>query len=119
MPVGDQPPDIEVQVQDMILSYISNPNCLILAVTAANTDMATSEALKLARDVDPDGMCGVGRRMLSSSAWFLQRIAGDCSYGVLAGVKCLLYVLRQDETLDMWPGGFSRHSTADLMYVKA
>uniref|UniRef100_A0ACB8ELD1 Dynamin-1-like protein n=1 Tax=Sphaerodactylus townsendi TaxID=933632 RepID=A0ACB8ELD1_9SAUR len=55
VPVGDQPPDIEVQVRDMILSYISNPNCLILAVTAANTDMATSEALKLARDVDPDG----------------------------------------------------------------
>ncbi|CAI5795923.1 dynamin-1-like protein isoform X1 [Podarcis lilfordi] len=55
VPVGDQPDDIEVQVRDMILSYISNPNCLILAVTAANTDMATSEALKLARDVDPDG----------------------------------------------------------------
>ncbi|KAL8164345.1 UNVERIFIED_CONTAM: Dynamin-1-like protein [Gekko kuhli] len=55
VPVGDQPPDIEVQVRDMILSYISNPNCLILAVTAANTDMATSEALKLAKDVDPDG----------------------------------------------------------------
>ncbi|XP_066470073.1 dynamin-1-like protein [Tiliqua scincoides] len=55
VPVGDQPPDIEGQVRDMILSYISNPNCLILAVTAANTDMATSEALKLARDVDPDG----------------------------------------------------------------
>lgn len=56
VPIGDQPPDIENQVRDMILSYISNPNCLILAVTAANTDMATSEALKLARDVDPDGM---------------------------------------------------------------
>ncbi|XP_070597540.1 dynamin-1-like protein isoform X1 [Erythrolamprus reginae] len=55
VPIGDQPPDIENQVREMILSYISNPNCLILAVTAANTDMATSEALKLARDVDPDG----------------------------------------------------------------
>ncbi|XP_038603974.1 dynamin-1-like protein [Tachyglossus aculeatus] len=55
VPVGDQPPDIEGQVKAMILSYISNPNCLLLAVTAANTDMATSEALKLARDVDPDG----------------------------------------------------------------
>ncbi|XP_074926909.1 dynamin-1-like protein isoform X5 [Chelonoidis abingdonii] len=55
VPVGDQPPDIEGLVREMILSYVSNPNCLILAVTAANTDMATSEALKLARDVDPDG----------------------------------------------------------------
>ncbi|XP_033470676.2 dynamin-1-like protein isoform X1 [Epinephelus lanceolatus] len=55
VPVGDQPKDIEVQIKDLILKHISNPNCIILAVTAANTDMATSEALKLAREVDPDG----------------------------------------------------------------
>ncbi|XP_018603134.1 dynamin-1-like protein isoform X2 [Scleropages formosus] len=55
VPVGDQPKDIEVQIRDLILKYISNPNCIILAVTAANTDMATSEALKVAREVDPDG----------------------------------------------------------------
>ena len=53
--VGDQPEDIELQIRDMILQYISNPNSIILAVTAANTDMATSEALKLAKEVDPDG----------------------------------------------------------------
>ncbi|XP_038054333.1 dynamin-1-like protein isoform X2 [Patiria miniata] len=53
--VGDQPEDIEIQIRDMILQYISNPNSIILAVTAANTDMATSEALKLAKEVDPDG----------------------------------------------------------------
>ena len=55
MPVGDQPNDIELQIRDLILKYISNPNSIILAVTAANTDMATSEALKVARDVDPEG----------------------------------------------------------------
>ncbi|XP_058480455.1 dynamin-1-like protein isoform X1 [Solea solea] len=55
VPVGDQPKDIEVQIKDLILKHISNPNCIILAVTAANTDMATSEALKVAREVDPDG----------------------------------------------------------------
>ncbi|XP_048866578.1 dynamin-1-like protein isoform X1 [Brienomyrus brachyistius] len=55
VPVGDQPKDIEVQIRDLILKHMSNPNCIILAVTAANTDMATSEALKLAREVDPDG----------------------------------------------------------------
>ncbi|XP_037317914.2 dynamin-1-like protein isoform X1 [Pungitius pungitius] len=55
VPVGDQPQDIEVQIKDLILKHISNPNCIILAVTAANTDMATSEALKVAREVDPDG----------------------------------------------------------------
>ncbi|XP_072256357.1 dynamin-1-like protein isoform X3 [Pyxicephalus adspersus] len=55
VPVGDQPKDIEVQIRELILRYISNPNSIILAVTAANTDMATSEALKIARESDPDG----------------------------------------------------------------
>lgn len=55
VPVGDQPKDIELQIRELILKYISNPNCIILAVTAANTDMATSEALKVSREVDLDG----------------------------------------------------------------
>lgn len=55
VPVGDQPKDIEIQIRELIFKYISNPNSIILAVTAANTDMATSEALKVAREVDPDG----------------------------------------------------------------
>uniref|UniRef100_A0A4W3IRZ2 Dynamin-1-like protein n=1 Tax=Callorhinchus milii TaxID=7868 RepID=A0A4W3IRZ2_CALMI len=55
VPVGDQPRDIELQIKDLILRYIGNPNSIILAVTAANTDMATSESLKIAREVDPEG----------------------------------------------------------------
>uniref|UniRef100_A0A8C5WH84 Dynamin-1-like protein n=1 Tax=Leptobrachium leishanense TaxID=445787 RepID=A0A8C5WH84_9ANUR len=55
VPVGDQPKDIELQIRELIHRYISNPNSIILAVTAANTDMATSEALKIARESDPDG----------------------------------------------------------------
>ena len=55
VPVGDQPADIEQQIRDLCFNYINNPNSVILAVTAANTDFATSEALKLAREVDPDG----------------------------------------------------------------
>ncbi|CAH2278275.1 dynamin-1 isoform X2 [Pelobates cultripes] len=55
VPVGDQPKDIELQIRELIIRYISNPNSIILAVTAANTDMATSEALKIARESDPDG----------------------------------------------------------------
>ena len=33
---------------------------LILAVHAANTDLATSEALKVAREVDPEGARTIG-----------------------------------------------------------
>lgn len=55
VPVGDQPEDIEAQIKDLLVKHIENPNSIILAVTAANTDMATSESLKLAKDVDPDG----------------------------------------------------------------
>lgn len=43
VPVGDQPEDIEVQIRSMIVEYIANPKCIILAVHAANTDLATSE----------------------------------------------------------------------------
>jgi dynamin 1-like protein len=55
LPVGDQPPDIEEQIRKLISSYITNPNSLILAVTPANQDFATSEPLKLARQVDKEG----------------------------------------------------------------
>uniref|UniRef100_A0A915DBZ9 Dynamin GTPase n=1 Tax=Ditylenchus dipsaci TaxID=166011 RepID=A0A915DBZ9_9BILA len=55
LPIGDQPADIEVQIRRMISSYIRNPSALILAVTAANQDFATSDPLKFARDFDKDG----------------------------------------------------------------
>jgi len=34
--VGDQPHDVEVQIRDLVMEYISQKNCIILAVTAAN-----------------------------------------------------------------------------------
>lgn len=55
VPVGDQPADIEQQIRDMIMQFITRENCLVLAVTPANTDLANSDALKLAKDVDPQG----------------------------------------------------------------
>ena len=55
IPVGDQPADIETQIKDMLMQFISKETCLILAVTPANTDLATSDALNLSRQVDPEG----------------------------------------------------------------
>ena len=59
-PVGDQPRDIERQIREMLLRFIAKPNAVILAVTAANTDLANSDGLKLANEVDPDGNRTVG-----------------------------------------------------------
>ena len=56
LPVGDQPADIGEQIRDMIMTYITRETCLILAVTPANTDIATSDALQLAKSADPDGI---------------------------------------------------------------
>uniref|UniRef100_A0A8C6LXY1 Interferon-induced GTP-binding protein Mx n=1 Tax=Nothobranchius furzeri TaxID=105023 RepID=A0A8C6LXY1_NOTFU len=60
VPVGDQPADIEYQIRDIIMQYICKENCLILAVTPANSDLANSDALKLAKDVDPQGQRTIG-----------------------------------------------------------
>lgn len=60
VPVGDQPPDIEKLVRALIHSYIEKPNTIILAVHPANTDLATSDALQMARRVDPNGLRTLG-----------------------------------------------------------
>nr|XP_020443129.1 dynamin-2-like isoform X3 [Monopterus albus] len=58
--VGDQPPDIEHQIRDMLLQFITKESCLILAVTPANMDLANSDALKIAKEVDPQGLRTIG-----------------------------------------------------------
>ncbi|XP_030635628.1 dynamin-2 isoform X2 [Chanos chanos] len=60
VPVGDQPVDIEEQIRDMLLQFITKESCLILAVTPANTDLANSDALKIAKEVDPQGLRTIG-----------------------------------------------------------
>lgn len=60
VPVGDQPRDIEKQIRDMLMRFISKPNAIILAVTGANTDLANSDGLKMAREVDPEGTRTIG-----------------------------------------------------------
>lgn len=60
VPIGDQPPDIEKQTRTLISEFIAKPNSIILAVSPANVDIVNSEALKLARHVDPLGRRTVG-----------------------------------------------------------
>uniref|UniRef100_A0A9R1SP10 Dynamin-2 n=2 Tax=Cyprinus carpio TaxID=7962 RepID=A0A9R1SP10_CYPCA len=58
--VGDQPIDIEHQIRDMLMQFVTRESCLILAVTPANTDLANSDALKLSKEVDPQGLRTIG-----------------------------------------------------------
>ncbi|GAA5905228.1 hypothetical protein JCM8208_000322 [Rhodotorula glutinis] len=60
IPVGDQPTDIERQIRNLVLDFVSKPNCVILAISPANVDLANSESLKLARAVDPQGRRTIG-----------------------------------------------------------
>ncbi|KAF2173012.1 hypothetical protein M409DRAFT_49511 [Zasmidium cellare ATCC 36951] len=60
VPIGDQPTDIEKQTRNLITEYIAKPNSIILAVSPANVDIVNSEALKLARHVDPVGKRTIG-----------------------------------------------------------
>ncbi|KAF2850653.1 dynamin-1 [Plenodomus tracheiphilus IPT5] len=60
VPIGDQPTDIEKQTRNLITEYIAKPNSVILAVSPANVDLVNSEALKLARHVDPMGKRTIG-----------------------------------------------------------
>ena len=55
VPVGDQPADIEQQIRNMVLEFVRKPNSLILAVSPANSDLANSDAMKMAKEVDPSG----------------------------------------------------------------
>ncbi|KAF8251448.1 dynamin-2 [Wilcoxina mikolae CBS 423.85] len=58
--IGDQPADIEKQTRNLISEYIAKPNSIILAVSPANVDLVNSEALKIARQVDPQGKRTIG-----------------------------------------------------------
>lgn len=53
-------PAIKTEISDMVLQQIKKPNCLILAVSSGNVDIANSEALRIAKEVDPGGHRTIG-----------------------------------------------------------
>ena len=60
IPVGGQPSNIYEITKNMALRYISEPRSIILCVIPANQDLATSEALKIMREIDPTGARSIG-----------------------------------------------------------
>ncbi|XP_074279212.1 phragmoplastin DRP1C [Silene latifolia] len=53
--VEGQQESIVQDIENMVRNYVEKPNCIILAISPANQDIATSDAIKLAREVDPSG----------------------------------------------------------------
>ncbi|XP_064183783.1 interferon-induced GTP-binding protein Mx3-like isoform X1 [Anguilla rostrata] len=55
VPVKGQPDDIGDQIKHLILNFIGKTETIILVVVPCNVDIATTEALKMAQEVDPEG----------------------------------------------------------------
>ncbi len=60
VPIGDQPKNIEQITKDMARRYAEDPLTIILCVIAANSDIATSDGLKLAKEIDVTGSRTLG-----------------------------------------------------------
>ena len=60
VPVGNQPKNIEEITKNMATRYIEDPLTIILCVIAANSDIATSDGLKLAKEIDTTGSRTLG-----------------------------------------------------------
>ncbi|CAI9768830.1 unnamed protein product [Fraxinus pennsylvanica] len=53
--IDGQPESVVHDIENMVRTYIEKPNCIILAISPANQDLATSDAIKISREVDPKG----------------------------------------------------------------
>lgn len=58
--MGGQPDNIAELIRDMVVEFISQPHCIILAVSPGNQDIANSDGLRLARSIDPEGVRTLG-----------------------------------------------------------
>ena len=60
VPVGKQPKNIEEITKKMATRYCEDPLTIILCVIAANSDIATSDGLKMAKELDKTGSRTLG-----------------------------------------------------------
>ncbi|KAJ1460466.1 P-loop containing nucleoside triphosphate hydrolase protein [Pelagophyceae sp. CCMP2097] len=60
VPVLGQPEDIEQRIRNLCMTYANNSRAILLCVTPANCDVANSDALRLAREVDRQGKRTIG-----------------------------------------------------------
>ncbi|KAL0213402.1 hypothetical protein RCL1_007028 [Eukaryota sp. TZLM3-RCL] len=58
--VGGQDQSIVHDIKNMVMHFISEQNAIILAVSPANMDLANSDSLEVAKEVDPEGKRTIG-----------------------------------------------------------
>ncbi|XP_063576857.1 interferon-induced GTP-binding protein Mx1 isoform X1 [Pongo abelii] len=58
--VGNQPADIGYKIKTLIKRYIQRQETISLVVVPSNVDIATTEALSMAQEVDPEGDRTIG-----------------------------------------------------------
>lgn len=73
VPIDGQPKSIVQELETMARDYVKHENVIILAVTPANADLATSDALRLAREVDPTGERTIGKKTAGRGCSLLGR----------------------------------------------
>uniref|UniRef100_A0A673GUG8 Interferon-induced GTP-binding protein Mx2-like n=1 Tax=Sinocyclocheilus rhinocerous TaxID=307959 RepID=A0A673GUG8_9TELE len=56
VPVQGQPQDIGNQIKRLIMKFIEKQETINMVVVPCNTDIATTEALRMAQEVDPEGI---------------------------------------------------------------
>ena len=60
VPVGEQPENVEEITRNIATKYINNNLTVILCVMSANNDIATSDGLQLAKEIDKNGTRTLG-----------------------------------------------------------
>jgi len=58
--VDGQPQELPQTIEDLVRKYAQESGNILVAVSAATADIATSKALKVAREVDPHGERSIG-----------------------------------------------------------
>jgi hypothetical protein len=78
VPIDGQPKSIVQELENMARDYVKHENVIILAVTPANADLATSDALRLAREVDPTGERTIGVYCLAAASPWSSSVSCCC-----------------------------------------
>uniref|UniRef100_A0A8C5UZB7 Interferon-induced GTP-binding protein Mx2 n=1 Tax=Microcebus murinus TaxID=30608 RepID=A0A8C5UZB7_MICMU len=87
--MGDQPQDIRHKIKVLIKNYIQRQQTINLVVVPCNMDIATTEALSMAQEVDPSGDRTIG--VLTKP----DLVDGDAEKRVLDVVRNLTHPLKK------------------------